>query len=121
MIGWEKHVLLRHYLEPGLTLDLAAQNQEAIHLLLTDLIMPGMSGWELSVHLGARIPDLPVLFMSGDAGHTLDDARDSNTPITLLEKPFTPAALAARVRAQTPNRSRRPSPFGHSRTHTVLN
>jgi PAS domain S-box-containing protein len=66
-----------------------------IDLLLTDVVMPGMSGPRLADHLRAARPELPVLFMSGfsrDLPESLQPA-----PGSLLQKPFTPEMLAARV------------------------
>ena len=70
---------------------------EPVHLLLTDLIMPGMTGRELSERVRARHPDIAVLFCSGFASHVLpDEPLPSGTE--LLAKPFTVAELAAGVR-----------------------
>ena len=68
------------------------------HLLLTDVVMPGLSGPNLAARLLQLNPDLRVLYMSGyteDAG-----AVHGNfwAGVPLLQKPFTPAALAERVR-----------------------
>jgi hypothetical protein len=64
-------------------------------LLLTDVVMPQMSGPELARQIRVYAPDVPVLYMSGFAGHSaLEDL--SGAP--LLSKPFTPEALAAKVR-----------------------
>ena len=77
---------------------LAQSRPERVDLLVTDVVMPGMSGIELAAVLTERYPGLPVLFVSGhlDSGavgrHPLPDAAD------LLAKPFTPNQLAMRVR-----------------------
>ena len=68
------------------------------HLLLTDVVMPGLSGPNLAARLLQLNPNLRVLYMSGyteDAG-----AVHGNfwAGVPLLQKPFTPAALAERVR-----------------------
>jgi DNA-binding response OmpR family regulator len=66
-------------------------------LLITDVIMPNLSGPELARALQAEHPELPVLFISGYTGGLLEglgiDARDPR----LLIKPFTPRDLLARV------------------------
>ena len=65
-----------------------------IHLLLTDVVMPGMSGFELAERIGDRVP---VLFMSGFAGDTVAQLPDGAPP--MLEKPFGADDLLAAVRA----------------------
>ena len=69
-----------------------------IDLLITDVVMPGMSGRQLSDHLRIQFPSLKILFVSGytdDAvvRHGVEDSSD-----ILLLKPFTPAELAQRIR-----------------------
>ncbi|MGH9218464.1 MAG: ATP-binding protein, partial [Vicinamibacterales bacterium] len=67
-----------------------------IHLLLTDVVMPGMKGPELAGRLRALRPGLRVLLMSGYAADvvTSGDLRDA----ALMAKPFSPAALSQTVR-----------------------
>lgn len=67
-----------------------------LHLLLTDLVMPGMNGTELAQHLRVIKPDLKLLFISGytdDVGIGGMDSASAYVP-----KPFTPATLAKTVR-----------------------
>ncbi len=75
----------------------AARSTEAIDLLLTDVIMPGMSGPSLAARLRSDQPSLRVLFMSGyvaaDLGGELGPADQ------LLRKPFTPYVMLEAVRA----------------------
>jgi PAS domain S-box-containing protein len=66
-----------------------------IDLLLTDVVMPGMSGPRLADHLRAARPSLPVLFMSGFSRDLPESL--APPPGALLQKPFTPERLAARV------------------------
>jgi PAS domain S-box-containing protein len=66
-----------------------------IDLLLTDVVMPGLSGPRLAEQLRAARPGLPVLFMTGFSGE-LSDALAA-LPGSLLRKPFTPELLVARV------------------------
>jgi signal transduction histidine kinase len=74
------------------------QYRRPIHLLVTDVIMPGMSGRQLRDHMVAIYPHLKVLFMSGYA----DDALTRHGVLTpgtiLLPKPFVPAVLVGKVR-----------------------
>jgi CheY-like chemotaxis protein len=75
------------------------QYTEPIHLLLTDLVMPGMSGRELVDRVRLLRPALKHMFMSGYAGHP-GDALSGGTAAgaAFIAKPFTPAALAKKVR-----------------------
>ena len=76
-------------------LDWAANATVPLHLLLTDVMMPGASGPNLASRLLQRNPRLRVLYMSGYS----DDPAAVHGDLPLLQKPFTPAALAERVRA----------------------
>jgi CheY-like chemotaxis protein len=68
-------------------------------LLITDVVMPGLSGPALAERLLAHTPELRVLFVSGYAGDqsSVHGARLEGIP--LLQKPFTPSKLAERIRA----------------------
>jgi len=72
-------------------LRLAAKHHGPIHLLLTDLIMPGLSGRQLAGQLAALRPEMKVLYVSG-----YPDTVESG--VTYLQKPFVPETLARRVR-----------------------
>ena len=79
-------------------LALASEHAGTIDLLLTDVIMPGMNGRELADTLSRRRPGIRVLFASGYTDNVLAD-QDALAPgVTLLDKPFTPAELEAKVR-----------------------
>jgi PAS domain S-box-containing protein len=79
-------------------LRLAQQTQETIHLVLSDVIMPDLYGPEVARRIRALRPDVRVLHMSGytDNAVVLQGVLDEGLPY--LQKPFTPSALAARVR-----------------------
>jgi len=67
-----------------------------LKLLLTDIVMPGMSGTELARHLRVIKPELKLLFISG---YTDDVGIGAGDPASAyLQKPFTPEALASSVR-----------------------
>lgn len=69
-----------------------------IHLLLTDVIMPGISGRELAKRLTSLHPKMRVLFMSGYTYNVIAQGGMLERGIAFLQKPFSPSALAARVR-----------------------
>jgi CheY-like chemotaxis protein len=62
-----------------------------IHLVITDILMPGMGGVELAGRLATRSPSPPVLFVSGGHHH-------SHLPGPVLWKPFLPSDLTTMVR-----------------------
>ncbi len=75
-------------------LAVAAAHWNPIHLLLTDAVMPGMTGPGLAEELTGQLPELKVIFMSGFS----DGALPGMDGTAFLEKPFSPAHLVARVR-----------------------
>ena len=83
---------------PGQVLELAQKHQGPIHLLLTDVVMPGMGGPELARQIRAVRPDIRVLYMSGYAPRAAgrDEGLEEGAP--LLQKPFTSEDLLRSVR-----------------------
>jgi two-component system, cell cycle sensor histidine kinase and response regulator CckA len=79
-------------------LDIAREYSGSIDVLLTDVVMPGMSGPDLARRLQQVRPRMSVLYMSGYAADTLGAPGIADHGAALLEKPFTPAALAHKVR-----------------------
>jgi PAS domain S-box-containing protein len=69
-----------------------------VDLLLTDVVMPEMMGNEVAAAIRAIVPGVPALYMSGYAQPILDAHGVPALSIDILEKPFTEAALLARVR-----------------------
>ena len=79
-------------------LRLLERQETPISLLLTDVVMPGMSGRELADEARARQPDLKVLFTTGYARNAIVHGGRLDPGVELLPKPFTFEALAAKVR-----------------------
>src|SRR2546421_541575 len=79
-------------------LRLAAKHHGPIHLLLTDVVMPGLSGRQLAEQLVQLRPDMKVLDASGYAVHAIVQHGVLESGIAYLQKPFTPETLGRRVR-----------------------
>ena len=77
---------------------LCAHNSDRIHLLLSDVVMPKMSGAELSTKLVSRYPRLKVLLMSGYIDDSVVRQGLQQKEVAFLQKPFSPLSLAKKVR-----------------------
>jgi signal transduction histidine kinase len=73
-------------------------NGTRIDLLLTDVVMPGMSGNDMSKILLERQPDMPVLYMSGYTDEAIVQHGVLEAGINFLQKPFSPGTLTLKVR-----------------------
>lgn len=78
-------------------LQLAAQNRGKIQLLVTDMVMPGMTGQELAVRLQSEHPGVCVVFMSGYSEHAATEMANADPSVRLLSKPFSRAAILRTV------------------------
>ena len=83
---------------PGAAIQLAGEHEREIHLLLTDVVMPGMNGKDLGLALRSRRPRLKCLFMSGYSADVIARHGVLDTGVSFIQKPFTAEQLAARVR-----------------------
>ena len=79
-------------------LQLAASHTGSIHLLLCDVVMPGMSGQAVTRQLSQTQPDLKLLFMSGYTDETIARHGKLDSGVAFLQKPFSPMVLARKVR-----------------------
>ncbi len=76
----------------------AAEHAGAIHLILTDVVLPDQSGWALAAQLAARHPGTKLLFMSGHAADTIGQRGALEQDVDFLAKPFSRDDLARKVR-----------------------
>jgi CheY-like chemotaxis protein len=85
-------------------LSLCEQHEGPIDLLLTDVIMPGMSGRELAECLEQRHPGTKILYMSGHTHDVIGHHGVLDPSVAFIQKPFTPSVLARVVRDVLDNR-----------------
>lgn len=74
------------------------EHQEQIHLMLTDVIMPQMSGRELAEEIAKRRPEVRLLYMSGYTDDAIGHHGVLEKGVNFLEKPFSPNALTRKIR-----------------------
>ena len=79
-------------------LELAGMHDGPIHLLMTDVVMPGISGRELAQRISKVRPDIKILYMSGYTDQAVVQHGILESGSVLLQKPFTMATLAAKLR-----------------------
>src|SRR5208283_1677665 len=82
----------------GEAIELAEQHAGPIHLLLSDVVMPGMGGGQLAERLRSLRPEMKVLYMSGYTDDAMIRHGVLEHEVSFLQKPFKPVALAAKVR-----------------------
>lgn len=80
-------------------LELLETHGEAVHLLITDVVLPGLSGPKLAHQVAARHPHIKVLFVSGYTADAIMHHGVLESGVEFLSKPFTPSVLATKVRA----------------------
>jgi PAS domain S-box-containing protein len=86
-------------------LDLA-KSEPHLHLLFTDMVMPGMSGRELATRLATARPGLPAVFASGYSDEALGEGFGEEGAVPYLAKPFSAETLLNRVREALDGRTR---------------
>lgn len=79
-------------------IQLAAQHNGDIQVLVTDMVMPGITGQELAEKLLAKHNGLSVIFMSGYSEHVATEMVNADPTVRLLAKPFSRAAILRAVR-----------------------
>jgi hypothetical protein len=78
--------------------DLCSRHRGTIHLMLTDVVMPGMSGVELSKRLAPMQPEMKVLFMSRYTADAIVHQGILESGIAFIQKPFSMDSLTHKVR-----------------------
>ena len=84
--------------EPNEAQRLVNEHASRIHLLITDVVMPGMNGRDLSEQLTADMPELKTLYISGYTANVIAHHGILEEGVEFLSKPFTSGVLARKVR-----------------------
>ena len=103
-----QNIFSRALIQFGYTPIVAVDSEEALQisreldrpvdLVVTDVVMPGMSGVELARELGVRWPDTPILYISGYTESVISEKGILKEGVQLLNKPFTPEELVRKIR-----------------------
>ena len=83
---------------PDEAIRVADEHAGQIRLMVTDVVMPGMNGHDLSVQLTSQYPGIKTLFMSGYPGNAIKKFGMPEHPVNFIQKPFSASALTTMVR-----------------------
>ena len=85
--------------DPREALSLARRPEQRLDIVLTDVLMPGMSGADLAARLGSLRPGLPVIYMSAYSADILEELLEAGAAPVMLEKPFSQRQLLDALQA----------------------
>ncbi len=83
---------------PQDALELCLDHKDSIHLLITDVVMPGMNGPTLAKQIAALRPGIKILYVSGYTNDALTHHELLDPNVFFLEKPFAPSTFLRKVR-----------------------
>jgi DNA-binding NtrC family response regulator len=83
---------------PEQALEKLAHQADPIQLMITDVVMPGMSGPQLAEQLLAEHPEMKVIFISGYTDNAVVENGLIQTGSTFIQKPFSPDTLKEKIR-----------------------
>ena len=95
-------------------LSVAKNTRSTIHLLITDVVMPNMSGGQLAKELAQLRPDTKLLFVSGYAGKTVLDHKVLDLETNFVQKPYTLKQLSLKIRFALKQAAANPAKPQHS-------
>jgi CheY-like chemotaxis protein len=83
---------------PAEAIEMVENYTNKIHLLMTDVVMPGMNGRDLARHLITLYPDIKLLFMSGYTANVIAHQGVLDEGVAFIQKPFSMADLSEKLR-----------------------
>jgi PAS domain S-box-containing protein len=95
---------------PAAALELALQNSNKIHLLITDVVMPQMNGKDLAEQIKTFKPNMKVLFMSGYTANVIAHHGVLDQGVHFIQKPFSVNSLSVKIR-EVLNQQEKTSPY----------
>jgi two-component system cell cycle sensor histidine kinase/response regulator CckA len=98
----------------------AQQYKSTIHLVVTDVVMPNMSGGELAKALEKARPEVKILFVSGYAGETVLNHKVIDLQTNFLQKPYSLKQLSIKIRAALQSGNPAPEPSGRTIAQSKL-